>query len=253
MVIHALVIYDPGTCHDERPRIMKRILTILTLIATLFAPVLRADSGPVVVELYTSQGCSSCPPADRLLQQLAKRDDVIALALHVDYWDYLGWKDPFANAAYSKRQRAFANHAGRKMVYTPQMIVNGREHVIGTHADKVDDLIRSHQGKQSGIKIETRRDRNNVHITVSADRPLQGGADLQLVRYLPERVTEIRAGENRGRTITYVNIVNDWQVVRRWSGAGVLEFSMPVDDENPSVLLVQKAGPGQILAAAHLR
>src|SRR6056297_1175836 len=103
-----------------------------------------AQERPVVVELFTSQGCSSCPPADAYLHKLAAREDVIALALHVDYWDYIGWKDSFGKAAWSDRQHGYAKAAGRGMVYTPQMIINGTDHVVGNRPKDVEYLIDRH-------------------------------------------------------------------------------------------------------------
>ena len=102
----------------------------------------RADDMPVVVELFTSQGCSSCPPADALLHELSKRDDVIPLALHVDYWDYIGWKDSFAQPAFTARQRGYAQASGRRAIYTPQMIIGGQFDVVGNRPMDVAAIIR---------------------------------------------------------------------------------------------------------------
>ena len=114
------------------------------------AGIAAAESRPVVVELFTSQGCSSCPPADAFLHELSQRDDVIALALHVDYWDYIGWKDIFAQPAFTKRQKAYAKAGGRRSVYTPQMIIGGQDHVVGTHEENASALIQQHAAAERG-------------------------------------------------------------------------------------------------------
>ena len=119
---------------------MRKLLTHALAGFLALAP-LEGARADVVVELYTSQGCSSCPPADALLEQLAARDDVIALSLHVDYWDYLGWQDAFANPAFTKRQRGYAARAGSSMIYTPQMVIGGRDHIVGTKGMELSDLI----------------------------------------------------------------------------------------------------------------
>ncbi|MFV2038375.1 MAG: DUF1223 domain-containing protein, partial [Paracoccaceae bacterium] len=121
---------------------MRRIIiSVLAFLAIALAAPVTAQSNAVLVELYTSQGCSSCPPADELLKKLDKRDNVIALALHVDYWDYLGWKDEFANPEFTKRQKSYAYMAGVRTVYTPQMVIGGVAPVVGHQEMEVADLI----------------------------------------------------------------------------------------------------------------
>ena len=122
-----------------------KILISMVFAAFAAISVPATAQSPVVVELFTSQGCSSCPPADKLMHELAKRDDVIALALHVDYWDYIGWKDVFAQPEFTARQRAYARLGNRKMIYTPQMVINGRDHVVGSNPKDTNALISSHK------------------------------------------------------------------------------------------------------------
>ena len=122
-----------------------RLLPVLAaLVFVAAAPLARAQGSPVVVELFTSQGCSSCPPADALLRKLAEEEDVIALALHVDYWDYLGWKDSFATPKFTARQRAYAKKARSRSIYTPQMVVQGEDRVVGNDAEMVLARISEH-------------------------------------------------------------------------------------------------------------
>ena len=208
---------------------------------------------PVVVELFTSQGCSSCPPADALLAELAPRDDVIALALHVDYWDYIGWQDTFANPAFSKRQKAYARAAGARTVYTPQMIVDGTEVLTGLKPMQLADAIRERGMRVERVRITLRRAGENVEIRATAEPPLDGAVVVQIVRYRPEAAVAIRNGENAGREIRYSNIVTHWQPLGDWDGQGPLALSAPAPGPEPVVVIVQEPGPGPILAAARLR
>jgi hypothetical protein len=219
-----------------------------------FAAPLAAEERPVVVELYTSQGCSSCPPADALLQELAAREDVIALSLHVDYWDYIGWKDRFADPAHAERQRAYAHAGGRRMVYTPQMIVEGQESIVGIKRMKLNDLIRAHQNAVSDTRLEIERgDGGLVRLSVApADQPLANAADLYLVRFTPSRRVEITRGENAGRTMDYANVVEEWVTIGQWDGQGPGEFRFDVNGDLPAVVLVQSIGTGRIHAAGRL-
>ncbi len=209
-----------------------------------------ADS-PVVVELFTSQGCSSCPPADALLHELAKRDDVIALALHVDYWDYIGWKDDFALPGHTARQKAYARVAGRRMIYTPQMIINGTDHVVGTHPMDVAELIKMHDAKDNSVFVDASAADGGVSVTARMSSGQPSGIDVRLVRYEPQAMIEITRGENAGRTLTYTNIVQSWHELGQWDGQS--DFETIVAGELPAVILFQKADFGPILAARILR
>lgn len=228
----------------------KTLASLATLLA--FATPAIAD-GPVVVELYTSQGCSSCPPADEMLQDLSKRTDVIALALHVDYWDYIGWADGFADPDYTTRQQDYARMAGVSSIYTPQMVIGGQDHVLGAKAMEVADLIHNHMNRSGGARIEIQRSGEQLHITGSSSAAFSGDALVQVVRYSPEETVEITHGENEGRSIRYVNIVTDWRVVGQWDGRGDLDMTVPMSGAGPVVVIVQDAGPGAVLASALLR
>ncbi|OYX44389.1 MAG: DUF1223 domain-containing protein [Rhodobacterales bacterium 32-67-9] len=221
-----------------------------------FAGMGLAQSGapnPVVVELYTSQGCSSCPPADKILNGLAKRDDVIALALHVDYWDYIGWKDSFADPAFSKRQRAYARFAGARTVYTPQMIVGGMDHIIGIRPAEVDALIRRFAARPAPVTLSLGRSGGTVRVKASASAPLPRGSVVQVVRYKPTETVSIERGENAGKTIDYANIVTDWRQAADWDGTSDLLLDLKAPGGDPVVIIIQEPGPGPILAAAALR
>ncbi len=211
-----------------------------------------ATESPVVVELYTSQGCSSCPPADNLLSEMAGRSDVIALALHVDYWDYIGWKDTFGNPAFTKRQRAYAAVAGARTIYTPQMIVDGMDHIVGVRAAELAKLVARHAAQAAPVALRLDRVGEGVRVTAGA-APLPRGAVVQLVRYRSHERVEIRQGENAGKVIDYSNIVTEWRRVAEWDGRADLSLTMDAPGGDPVVVILQEPGPGPVLAAAVLR
>ncbi len=208
---------------------------------------------PVVVELYTSQGCSSCPPADDLLAELSDRDGVIPLALHVDYWDYIGWKDVFGRPQNTARQKAYARNAGRKMIYTPQMIIGGVADVVGANPTAVLDGISKVQNARSPVSMEVSRTGGRLRITASASGQTPAKMSVQLVRYMPEKTVTITRGENAGLTMKYSNIVTDWREIATWNGRSDLDLSEAISGSAPMVVIIQEDGPGRILAAARLR
>ena len=212
-----------------------------------------AQNSPVVVELFTSQGCSSCPPADAVLAELATRDDVIALALHVDYWDYIGWKDTFAQPAFTNRQQNYAGFAGQRVVYTPQMMVGGLDSIVGSDAMALMDGIAAHQSVEPAVRLGLTRHGDVLSISAQVVAPIDGPLTVQLVRYMPEETVDIQRGENAGHSISYVNVVTSWETLQSWDGAEPLAIDMPIQGSDPAVVIVQRAGPGLIVAAARLR
>ena len=231
----------------------KRLISAAALVLAWAATATAEQMPVVVVELYTSQGCSSCPPADELLHELATRDDVIPLALHVDYWDYIGWKDSFANPAFTKRQKAYAYAAGQRTIYTPQMIVGGQDHVVGYKPMHLAKLIEDHHRRTDILALMVTRTGGAVQINASAMADPQGEMVVQLVRYIPEQTVRIGRGENAGRTISYANIVTEWTVLGTWDGTGPLSMSADVTGDDPVVVILQSPEHGPILAAMRLR
>ncbi|MBS9718581.1 DUF1223 domain-containing protein [Pseudohalocynthiibacter aestuariivivens] len=213
----------------------------------------QAQSDPVVLELYTSQGCSSCPPADALLTSLADREDVIALALHVDYWDYIGWVDSFGDPAYTARQKAYARAANKRMVYTPQMIVGGKDHIVGHEPEEVAATLQRHASQTNNPGVSLERRGQSLNVTLEPSGQVLGPLVVQLVRYTPSSTVNIRRGENAGRSITYSNIVTSWENIRNWDGRRALSFPVPALGSDPVVVIVQKANHGAIVASARLR
>ncbi|MDK3020491.1 DUF1223 domain-containing protein [Pseudodonghicola flavimaris] len=221
--------------------------------ASAAAPAADPVPGPVVVELFTSQGCSSCPPADRLLRELTDREDVLPLALHVDYWDYIGWKDVFAAPGFTHRQKAYARAAGRKMIYTPQMIVMGQEDVVGAHAMELAELIMSHMRRPVSVMIGAETRGGVLHVSLQPLGPVQGPLDVQLVRYTPLEHVQIARGENAGRDLDYANVVTDWDVLGEWDGTSEAQFQADLKGDSPAAVLVQRSGFGPIVGAARVR
>lgn len=231
---------------------MRRLLGTILAVWTALAGAVQAD-GAVVVELYTSQGCSSCPPADALLGELAGRDDVIALALHVDYWDYIGWKDELARPEHTARQKAYAAAAGKRMVYTPQMVIGGVDHVTGLKPMEVVDLIRKHQSIRQPVELTVQRSGETIMIEARATGPVSGPVVVQVARFLPKRTVSIRRGENAGKTFDYHNIVDLWAEIGRWNGRGTYSVTTRVAGDEPVAIILQADGHGPVLAAARAR
>jgi hypothetical protein len=238
---------------QDRP-FMRHLLASLIVGSLLASGAAGAGERPVVVELFTSQGCTSCPPADDFFEGLAARSDVIALSLHVDYWDYIGWEDTFASPENTARQRGYAKAGGRKMVYTPQMVINGTDHVVGTRFRDVMALIDKHREETSnGLSVDVSRDGASLRLVASSQAPRDMPLVVQLARYLPEETVAIARGENEGRTITYVNIVTDLIEVAEWDTLGPLEMTVDWPEGAPVAVILQYPDFGTIEAVAHLR
>lgn len=209
--------------------------------------------GPVVVELFTSQGCSSCPPADVMLGELARRDDVIALALHVDYWDYIGWADTFASPAMTQRQHGYAHAAGSTVVYTPQIIVGGQDHVVGVRPMAVAELIQAHRDLPDPVTVALTRESDGVQLRAQAHMPPPRPAMVvQVVTYSPHEEVAIERGERAGTVANHYNVVTSWQVVGEWDGSAPFSARLTPQGNAPIVIIVQQVGQGPILGAARL-
>lgn len=209
---------------------------------------------PVVVELYTSQGCSSCPPAEAFLGELARRPDVLALEFHVDYWDYIGWKDPFADHANSDRQRKYSGRLGSRYVYTPQIVINGRIDAVGSDRDQVEEAIKSaRETAADGPSVALSREADTVRIRIGGTGEV-GAYDVFFVTYDAEHTTDVMRGENRGRTLVNTNIVRSLQQLGHWIGKPT-ELKVSVADmkgDGGCAVIIQQRGAGPVLAAASL-
>lgn len=233
---------------------MKQFLaTACAAWMALSAAAQAQSTDAVVVELFTSQGCSSCPAADALFGELSVDSRVIALSLHVDYWDYLGWKDKFASPKFTARQKDYAHHARDKMVYTPQMVIQGQARVVGSRVADVKAAIAQHLGKAQNDALRLERHGDMLTIRAEPVTGHNGPIRVQLVRFTPAESVMIKRGENAGKTITYHNIVRSWQVLGRWDGNAPLTLQAKAEGVAPIAVILQVDGPAEILAAAVLR
>lgn len=207
-----------------------------------------------VVELFTSQGCSSCPPADALLTSLADHEDVITLAYHVDYWDYVGWKDTFANPEFSDRQRAYADSWGSSRIYTPQMVVNGAKAVVGSRRSEVYGAL---DGATLPLTVEVSRDADMLKIAIPPNTSLDD-AVVWMVTYLDRADVAIDTGDNAGKSMVYTQVVTGRQVLGMWEGKAGANLKLPIaevlDDTSTGIAVIvqqeRHGKPGPILGAA---
>lgn len=233
----------------------------LTMSAIAAAPAANAGdrNGAVVVELFTSQGCYSCPPAEKFLGDLSGQKTVIALEFHVDYWDDLvhggdgKWKDPFSKPAYTQRQRSYNQQIRRTgNVYTPQMVIDGKLEAVGSRRLSVLTAIRK---AEQGLK-----DRVDVGVTLNSGKvekvtlagPVKATASVWLVRFIKSQETRVRSGENKGKALLSHNIVTGMQKIGKWSGipAAIPVSGFELADGEGCAVLVQNNRHGPILGAA---
>jgi hypothetical protein len=211
-----------------------------------------------VVELFTSQGCSSCPPADEFFAELAGKEDMVALAYHVDYWDYLGWQDTLGSKENTERQYDYMRAFGNRSVYTPQAVINGRSHVNGASRKEVDGALarmeRSGEGMRVGIKVSRTIDRVMIDTGDAGNGPAD--AHVVIVYFDPPQAINIGKGENSGRKMTYWNAVSSIQTAGLWHGKAQ-RYELPMSEiskKGGCAVLLQSVGkdglPGPILGAA---
>lgn len=211
--------------------------------------------GPWAVELFTSQGCSSCPPADALLGKLAERPDIVALSFHVDYWDYIGWKDRFATKETTARQRAYARTLRQKYVYTPEMVVDGRVHQPGVNDGQVASMLADAR-RRSTVRATPALKRmadGTLRIWLEAAN-IEGPADVTLFVYDRRHATPVQRGENEGRRLDNFNVVRHFEVLGQWSGAQA-QWTLAADRVQPEqglAVIVQQSDHGPVLGADKL-
>jgi hypothetical protein len=212
-----------------------------------------AGEKPVVVELFTSQGCNSCPPAEALLRELAEEEGIVALQLHVDYWDYIGWPDPFASPVNTERQRSYAGDLGLRYVYTPQMVIDGRHNVVGSDRRAVRKAIEEAAARSQTIAVELSED-DGGRIVIPAGHSPDGGAKVWLAVYDGYHATDVSEGENAGRRLESRNVVRELVELGTWRGE---RMEIPVDlaaaqarGRAGCVVLLQQGATGPILGSA---
>lgn len=216
----------------------------------------ETSSGPWAIELFSSQGCSSCPPADRLLGALARRADIVALSYHVDYWDYIGWKDRFATGATTERQRVYARALKQRYVYTPEMVVDGIAHDPGVAIGPIETLLgkAERQSPRRATPQLILPPGNALTIKLAPFKLEKGPADIVFAAYDRRHSTPVHAGENDGRTIENFNVVRHFEVLSRWDGSAA-QWTVAADHFKPDqglAVLVQCADQGPMLGCNKL-
>jgi hypothetical protein len=221
-----------------------------------YAPiVLTTVPAPMVVELFTSEGCSSCPPADELLGELTRRQFVLPLSFHVDYWDYIGWKDRFGDPLFTQRQRAYAEAQGSSMVYTPQMIVAGAIDVVGSDRKAVEKALNTAYTRNTMYRIQVAHDPEGRVIVQFPEAPIGVPATVWLVTYQKSAESKVRSGENSGRNLMTYNVVRSLQKVGMWYGPAA-EIELKLDQQakanspDACAIIANQAEHGPIIAAA---
>jgi len=236
----------------------------LTLFAVIFSGAVQAQQRtqkPLgVVELFTSQGCSSCPPADHVFSSIVRNGNAVALAYHVDYWDYLGWKDTLATKENTKRQRDYAQML-ESPVYTPQVVINGRVHLPGWRGEEIEDALKTMDGTPEGLTVDvTVSETADSVIIETGDVPQRTKAHVVLVYFTTRQAVEIKRGENDGKLVEYWNAVTDLQTIGMWHGKAT-RFELPRSEvekqDGGCAVLLQSvedgAKPGPVLGAAMIR
>ncbi|NNU81003.1 DUF1223 domain-containing protein [Halovulum dunhuangense] len=238
---------------------MRIFKVLVTVSVAAIGGMAQAQDRPVLVELFTSQGCSSCPPADELLKELGRQDGVIALAYHVDYWDYLGWEDTFAQPEFTARQLGYADRVDRQWIgrklrgsFTPEAVVQGSDSLVGSNRAALEARIAAHQALPERVDIALERDGDGVRVRFAPSAGDVGPESVLFVAtYMPSAVVEIERGENAGREIAYTNVVTGLIRYARWDGQGPGEVRVP-NVEPPLAAFLQQGDDGPVVAVARL-
>ncbi len=215
-----------------------------------------------VIEVFTSQGCSSCPAADKFVTSIARNKDVLALAWHVDYWDYLGWKDTFAKPDHTNRQRRYARTLEENQIYTPQAIINGRSHKVGSRGDEIQSILKGYNGSDQGLIVPINASLNGEALDIQIPNNANTKkATLWMVYFANEQKVAVERGENRGKNLTYSNIVRDIELVGMMEPDG-LKMMLPLKEisrkgYDSCALILQQTSkhgtPGPIVGAVVIR
>jgi hypothetical protein len=235
----------------RQPRL---ILGLVALAAGLSVPAAAQEAAPVVVELYTSQGCNSCPPADALLGELARQPGIVALGFHVDYWNYLGWHDPFSNKKFTYRQKEYAMSFRQTGVYTPQIVIQGKRGEVGSDRKTVLQAIAEARKAKSGATVLIEKlGGTRLKATVSAAAQAKG-ADIYVALFDRRQSTKILRGENEGKTLSNFHVVREWRKLGQYGGEKA-EFAITAAGEkgekrSGAAVIVQQGKAGPIIGAA---
>ncbi|WP_341705733.1 DUF1223 domain-containing protein [Ferrovibrio sp.] len=215
----------------------------------------RAQQQMVILELFTSQGCNSCPPADAMMADWEKLPGVLPLSLHVDYWDYLGWRDTFGKKGHSSRQQGYAQSMGSRQVYTPQAVIDGQFQAVGSNRAAVLQAVKDAE-REKRVVLQAKPGKTGWQIGVPAVAGWQGEAKLLLCLYDREHQVPIARGENAGRTMTYLNVARSWNDFGRWKGQAET-YALPdlgdIDWSRQGAVVMLQSLKGPIIGAVDLR
>jgi hypothetical protein len=253
-----------GVMRNEFPQLKERTASPLSVVIVagfgLFFATSATAEPRAVVELFTSQGCSSCPEADKLLGEIAKDPSVIAVSLPIDYWDYLGWKDTLADPKFSARQKAYSKIRGDRQVYTPQVIVNGKLHALGSDRSGIERAISESTGRSGVMSISVKATVARGQISVSVPDAPAGShiGEVWICSIAKAMPVSISRGENRGKEVIYHNVVRNWLKVGDWNGKSA-SWTVPIENLSSQgvdgvVVYVQEGSrekPGSMLGATY--
>jgi hypothetical protein len=235
----------------SRRRVLTAATAALASAATTRLTAAATSAPKVLVELFTSQGCSSCPPADKLAAKLAKRQDVLVLSFNVDYWDYLGWRDTLAKPEHSQRQYDYARTRGDGNVYTPQMIFNGTAHAVGSQSSTVERAIETAAASPVAIALQVSGKEVSVSIPAQPSTP---ESTLWLMAVASEKSQVIERGENAGETVVYHNVVRNLVPATMFKGEAYtgswMHDAVMTKDSDFCVAVLQEGKTGKVLAIA---
>ncbi len=229
-------------------------LLVAMMCETGFIPALHANPATSVVELFTSQGCSSCPPADHLLSALARDPSTVAVSFPIDYWDFMGWQDTLASPSFTARQKAYAASRGDGHVYTPQAIIDGLIDAVGSDKAQIEHAIKTNKGRDGALTVPIHLTESGETLRIDIGAGAGEAASVFVLRIIRAKTVVIGRGENSGRSVTYTNVVRAIRKIGDWNGkAKSFELSELKGDNEGYVVLLQKgseSNPGVILAAA---
>lgn len=219
-----------------------------TILLVIMSINLASASRPVLLELFTSQGCSSCPPADKVIEELAssQSDTVFPVSFHVSYWNYLGWKDPFSLSENDTRQSIYARNFAKRSVYTPQAIVDGQYQTVGSQSALLSKLIDQAYQKQIDIPIQTKESSKYLEITLNKNKSIKN-AELLMFFIDKKHTTKVTSGENHGKTLTNINVVRGIRKLSDWDGKALnIRIAKP---KHNAILVLQEKNQGKVYGA----
>lgn len=236
--------------------ILAKTLSFITIIfygSSAYSQEERLAPRPVILELFTSQGCSSCPPADKVLEYYAENNpNVIALSMHVDYWNYIGWRDPFSSNEITQRQRNYQLALQRRNVYTPQMVIDGKYQGIGSRYNKINPIVGKALTKTKDVPISLSVNNNILEVGIKPHSPGQKeDADIVIIGYDRKKHTKITRGENSGESLTNVNVVRYIKNIGKYNGSKI-DLKSDIPDTDDFVVILQNSGQKEIIGVGVL-